>query len=290
MSDMSNSDCKEIQQVTELECKGCAPTLLCFKYTALPCPADGSAPPGLTSCDDKSGGPQPIVDITVSNGMQVFVSKTFSTGEDFCVESSGDTLPAELFVFINAPMGGNTPETLQVATIDSSCQGDGLGLLQEYGALELVHYKNCNGDFNCRIPVTYEFSVTTVGSTPATITSLEGSYNGVSQDLLTGVPAEDLYLREGETFLTTKTSFADVCGVESHVMVSVKANGEDESYCNAYYHLYFGTQSAPSPGGVASDYPSSVPSDVPSPSPRPTKSIKQGSPNQGPSKRPPKPY
>lgn len=287
---MPGSDCKDMDQVKELQCKECAPTLLCFKYTALPCPDDGSAPPGLTSCDDTSGGPQPIVDITVSNGMQVFFSKTVSNGEDFCVENSGDELPAELFVFINAPMGGNTPETLQVSTIDSTCQGDGLGLLQEYGALELVHFKNCNGDFNCLVPVIYEFSVTNVGSTPATITSLEGSYNGVSQDLLVGVPAYDLYLTEGKTFLLTKTSVVDGCGIENRVKSSVKANGEDKSYCNAYSELYFGTQSGSTPSGGGTDYPSSIPSDVPSPSPRPTKSIKQGSPNQGPTKRPHKPY
>jgi hypothetical protein len=289
LTDDPTTDCIALNEVTKLQCSGCAPTALCFVYTALPCPADEDSPPGIKSCADTFGGPQRITDIVISNGGTVFVDETVEVGREFCVTNGGAALPAELFVFISAPMGGNEPETNQLSTIDSTCQGEGLTLLQSYGALNLTHFINCDGDNDCFVPVTFQFLISSEIPASQTITKLESAYHGEVTDLIEGADSRDLRLEEGETFVASKAYVAECCsGVEFKVSVNAIAEGDDGSICPQNGGLSIekplGTSppvtvpsppsrapttvtNTPEPSKTLSDLPSAIPSDVPTPLP-----------------------
>ncbi|KAI2508511.1 hypothetical protein MHU86_5910 [Fragilaria crotonensis] len=287
LTDDPTSDCIVLNKVTKLQCSGCAPTALCFVYTGLPCPADDDRPSGIKACADTFGGPQAITDIVISNGDTVFVDKTVEVGGEICVTNGGAALPSELFVFISAPMGGNEPETNQLSTIDSTCQGEGLTLLESYGALNLTHYINCDGDNDCFVPVTFQVTVSSETPASQTITKLESTYNGEVTDLLDGADSSELRLEEGGAFVATKGYIAECCsGVDFQVSVDATAEGDDGSICPQGGGLNIEkplgtpppataptpptkapTTSTPEPTDAQSDVPFAIPSDVPTPLP-----------------------
>jgi hypothetical protein len=232
LTDSPDTSCDVLEDVTELQCTGCPPTTLCFMYTAADCPDTDSLPPGMKSCVDMNDGPQTMADIVISNGMQMFVDGTFSTGEEFCINDDGAALPAELFIFVNAPMGGMTPESSQLSVIDSTCSGQGLTLLESYGSLDLVHYINCNGDNDCFVPVTFEVTACNDGPTGLTITELESTINGNTDDSIADVDSSALRLEEGECYVAEDPIVAKCCaGVDLEASATVIAEGDDGSIC-----------------------------------------------------------
>eukprot|EP00545_Synedropsis_sp_CCMP1620_P006953 CAMPEP_0119003346 /NCGR_PEP_ID=MMETSP1176-20130426/506_1 /TAXON_ID=265551 /ORGANISM="Synedropsis recta cf, Strain CCMP1620" /LENGTH=694 /DNA_ID=CAMNT_0006954941 /DNA_START=22 /DNA_END=2106 /DNA_ORIENTATION=+ len=233
LDDDSNADCSVLEDVTELQCSGCAPTTLCFIYTAAPCPSEEDLPPGMTSCNDFSGGPQMMADISVSNGMEILIDESVRAGAEVCISDGGAELPDELFVFINAPGGGMDPTANQLSVIDSTCSEQGLTLLQSYGALDLVHYINsCQGDNDCFVPITYTHKVTNDGPVGLTITDLDRNLNGDELDLLDGVSPADLRLEEGEMFTKEDPVVAECCtGAGLDMSTTVISEGDDGSIC-----------------------------------------------------------
>jgi len=236
-----------------------------------------------------NAGPQAMASIVISNGVKIFVDGTFAIGSEFCIEDDGAALPEELFVFVNAPMGGMTPESNQLSVIDSTCNGQGLTLLESYGSLDLVHYINCNGDNDCFVPVNFGFTVMNDGPTGLTITELASTVNGIPGDLIAGVDESRLILTEGQTFVAELPIVAECCqGVGLDASATVVAVGDDGIVCEDDTALNFDKPietppptSGPSPS--PSDVPSPSPSDIPSAGPSPSPS---GMPSAGPSPSP----
>jgi hypothetical protein len=256
-----STSCDVLEEVTDLQCTGCPPVALCFTFTAAPCPPESEFPPGMTSCNDFNDGPQTMADITISNGMKMFVDGTFMQGAEFCITDDGAELPDRLFVFINAPEGGMSPVANQLSVIDSTCQGQGLTLLQSYGALNLVHYINCNGDNDCFVPVTYTHKVTNDGPVGLTITEMDRVLNGDPLDLIADADPADLRLEEGEMFTKEDPVIAECCmGVGLDLTTTVVALGDDGKICNDVEALTFEKP-------IATGKPSSTPSEPPTPLP-----------------------
>jgi hypothetical protein len=233
LSDDPEKGCEVLERVTQLQCQGCAPTTLCFTYTGASCPQDGTQPPGMKSCSDMFGGPQPFADITIFNGNKTYVDHTYKLGDEVCVTDNGAELPEELVVIINAPMGGNAPISNQRLTIDSTCQGHGLTLLQSYGALDLVHYVNCEGDQNCFVPVDLVLTIMNDGQAIFTVTQLELTFNSDTQNLL--YPTDSFAVGKGETLSVSPGGpFVAECCSELIINASatVMAEGDNGSKCN----------------------------------------------------------
>lgn len=257
LSDNPEKGCEVLERVTQLQCQGCAPTTLCFKYTGNTCPENEERPPGMISCSDMFGGPQPFADITILNGNKTFVDQTFELGDEVCITDDGAELPEELVVIVNAPMGGNEPMLNQRLTIDSSCQGQGLKLLQSYGALDLVQYVNCEGDNSCFVPVTFTFTVSNDGQTTSTVTEVDFTYNSESENL---IAANFFSLLEGETILLEEPRVAECCSqLIINASVTVTAEGDNGNKCSDNATLIYEKPIETSPP-------------LASPSPAPTKS------------------
>jgi hypothetical protein len=259
ISDDPEKGCEVLERVTQLQCQGCAPTTLCFTYTGATCPENEVRPPGMKSCSDMLGGPQPFADITIFNGNKTFVDQAYELGDEVCITDDGAELPEELVVIVKAPMGGNEPMLNQRLTIDSSCQGQGLTLLQSYGALDLVHYVNCEADNNCFVPITFAFTVMNDGQANFTITELEGTCNGDTQNLIAGINPSELLLEEGETFVSVKPFVAECCSeLIINASAIVTAEGDNGSKCKDNATLIY-------------EKPIDTSPPIPSPSPAPTK-------------------
>ena len=293
----SSKVCSDVKGVGKPECQGCAATELCFRYTASSCAAVGVS--GLLSCKD-SGSTSPTADIVISPddmpGGSNMVEQRVSSGGEICVKTGGSALPTRLFLFVNAPTGG----TIQSVEIDTTCSGSGLTLKDSFGALDLVGFKNCNGNYDCYVDVDYKYLVTNRGLVDLTIRQLNRTLNGESKDLLVGngvVPA-DLKLIPAGMFMVSESKEIEICS-EANYTNRVEVTGLGSELCECIHDdLYtfviprstrsptipptpaptpLPTSSAtakPSPfvsPSVAPSYlPSSVPSDVPTGSASPS--------------------
>jgi hypothetical protein len=280
LKDDPDVSCEAIEEVTELQCTGCSPTTLCFTYTAESCPAND--PAGLKACMDLNGSsPQAMADIVVTDGTNMLVDGTFRIGSEFCVSNGGESLPAELLVMINAPMGGATPVLNQMLTIDSTCTGRGLTLLENYGALQMTQYTNCDGTSDCFVPVVYGFLVKNTGPIGLTVAEFSSTINNEFKNLLVGVDPASLILAPTECYnQTDDTKIIDCCsGASFSAEVSVEGVGDDGSICDDVESL---TLDKP----IETPPPSSVPSASPSGAPTPATPEPSTSPSNPPSTPP----
>jgi hypothetical protein len=225
---------------------------------------------------DMNMGPQVVADIRIADGMTDFVNGVFRNGDEFCVANPGDNLPEVLFVFVNAPMGGNTPESNQFAILNTTCAGPGLTLLNDFGAIKLVHYINdCQGNNDCFVPITYNFTVQNDGQIGLSVTEWDRTVNGEPRDLTEGKTAEELRLAPGQHLSEEEEAVADCCSNASYeISTSVVAEGDDGSVCedNDRLNLTKPTRTTfptMSPS-KSSELPNPPPSEAPSPSPSET--------------------
>mmetsp|Transcript_24780 Transcript_24780/g.35330 ORF Transcript_24780/g.35330 Transcript_24780/m.35330 type:complete len:798 (+) Transcript_24780:1-2394(+) len=170
-------------------------------------------------------------------------------------------------------MSGSDPVALQAVTIDSSCGGSGITLLDEYGALEFVTYENCDGLHQCFVDVDYKYAVTNVGTVDLTITELERVFNGETTDLTAGVSSDELMLNPLEQFCSNEVVEISCCTPQQFsVQSSVVAEGANAVNCedNDSYNFdkVIGTPfPSPSPSSSPSVEPSASPSEEPSSTP-----------------------
>ena len=86
--------CSNINGIQNIQCVNTPPTELCFRYTGGQCDPT-STTSGLLSCTDFNGGPKSESHISITDGSTSLVDGTFSTGDDFCVSTSGSVLPSQ---------------------------------------------------------------------------------------------------------------------------------------------------------------------------------------------------
>ena len=197
-------------------------------------------------------------------GGKNMVNKTLEKGDEVCVLAGGGSLPDQLFVFVESLDGG----TAQRVVIDTTCNGDGLKLLDSFGALELVSFKNCVGQYDCFVDIMYTYLVTNKGNDELDVIQLNRTINDVPRDLLVG--SGDKKLFPNEIFTVSETVEVEVC-TNTEYANKVEVNGQSLGGCVCKDHdddIIVITVSEP-PSSAPSE-PSSEPSVVPTGSTSPS--------------------
>jgi len=241
-----------------------------FIYTARSCASDD------TDCDDFPPGPTDTATLIIGNPCDsgdILFSGMVTIGDEIILTRfDGSCLPDSMDVtVIDSALG-----VVQSNTIDTSCDGRGLFLLNSYGALEFQGYSCDQNDVhNCFVDVLYNVTTCNIGDIDMTLNELLFDINGTLTDFLLTLTPEELLLVPAECLTNiTQGLVVERCG-DREYCASARVNASSEvsgPICEDMDELKFdliqgSVQPTPSPSSSPSREPSSPPSTRPSESP-----------------------
>ena len=200
-----------------------------FEYVARPCSESRNYQEADAICEDfdsftMDGMPVMISCSDGSSGRLMVEPSFVVEGGTFTVTSpSFGSLPDRLQCFISNPFG----QVMQINTIDTS--GDtSLQLFDRFGAMEVV---SCD-DLSCVEELSYEYTLSNVGSADMDITVIDWTYNGITTSLLPYL--NTTVLAPGETVTLQDVRVIDVCLEGSYsVAIDIQAEPPNGEMCQA---------------------------------------------------------
>ena len=229
-------DCTSVQaeQSPQCVCSGC-PTDIIFRYTGDACP--DVAVPGLIACLDELPTPANGASIVISTGESELFSGFVDVGEEIQVTQES-CIPAEIMVMIRDVANGAATSS-QVVTIDTSCTGPGISLLQNFGAVQFSGY-TCSDEspHNCFIDAQFEIVASNTGAVSQTLATFDFVLNGATSNLLDGLSDDDLELLPSESVSITRPFVLERC-IETQYLATSSVSGNDGE-CTANAELLIG--------------------------------------------------
>jgi hypothetical protein len=259
-----------------------------FTYTANPCSEGGPA------CTD-TPGPTDTAQLVIRSGDNLedeLFSGMVTVNDEVTIGTGEFCLPQSIEVTV---MDVNMTIVLQATTMDTSCDGRGLYLLNSYGALDFNGYSCDENDVhNCFIDVLYNMTACNIGEIDMTLSEYEFEINGNITDFLASLTPEELVLVPTECIERFPELVVERCAdreycASASVNASLEGNGP---ICDDMVELKFdfmqaSVQPSPSPSLEPSAIPSNFPSEMPSSPPSRAPSTEPSSPpSLGPSPEP----
>ena len=211
--------------------KGSSVNDLMLQFSGGTCASSKNAQGLMASCVDFSSftaGQPVMVHCYDMTGMMLSVDHTTVPPDGvFTVTSPSGSLPEA----VNCTLSSTSGSIIQENVIDTSGQVT-LNLQNKFGALTVVA---CD-QLTCVQTLTYDYSVSNVGTTQMNVTKLERIFNGVPTDLLPYLPNPDLL--PGQSTSLQDTFTINVCQAGSYTtQVNVEAQPRGGKPClnNATY-------------------------------------------------------
>eukprot|EP00339_Tiarina_fusa_P025569 CAMPEP_0117077738 /NCGR_PEP_ID=MMETSP0472-20121206/54796_1 /TAXON_ID=693140 ORGANISM="Tiarina fusus, Strain LIS" /NCGR_SAMPLE_ID=MMETSP0472 /ASSEMBLY_ACC=CAM_ASM_000603 /LENGTH=1142 /DNA_ID=CAMNT_0004804163 /DNA_START=45 /DNA_END=3473 /DNA_ORIENTATION=- len=267
-----DTNCQLLRGEEDLTCScpECVRELILI-YTADPCD-----PVSETCMDTPGPSGTAFLVITASDDEDViFFSGDVAEGDEVVVGDDNACLPDSVKATVRP--SSDSEGAIQMVTLDTSCDGRGLFLLQGYGALDFIGY-TCEEDdvHNCFIDVLYNITSCNVGEVDLILAELEFTLNNVTTDLIPSIPEDELLLTKDMCIAVFQNSVVERCSddvefcatseVEAETIVAGGPRCEDEDELK--FNLEVGSlQPSPAPSAAPSATPSAPPSAIPSSTP-----------------------